>query len=374
MALYTEGMSEERSSIIPWLNKFIIISIALVVGFYLRNILVLGFIGLIIASAIRPAVKWGRKMYLPPALSILLSYTFIFVALSVLLSLVIPPLAHDSSLLLQRASAALGLENVNFVREISLDVTQLTEVAQNFDQYNGILTQLTGSVQVVLGLLASTFSLFFILFTLLMVAFHMLAGIERFSLSFAWMLPRKTRQEQSKLAIEIMDELTVQLGAWVRGQLLLMLIIGIGTYLGLLALGVPYAIPLALLAGLLEFVPNLGPTIAAVPTVLVAFILVNPAVGLLTLAFCVIVQQLENNFIVPGVMKNAVDVQPLTTIMLLLIGFEVMGVMGAVISVPLYVAVRCVARYIWPDVGPFAQYEEYLPAALRRKVKNQAKS
>jgi predicted PurR-regulated permease PerM len=372
-ALYTGAMSEERSPIIAWLSKFVVFAVAAFVLYQLQNIAALAFIGVIVASAVRPAVRFGKKFYIPAAVSIMVTYAVLFTVISVLLSLVIPPLANESAALVQRASSTFGLEDMRIVERISLDVTQLGEVAQNFDQYNGVLTQLTGSVQVVLGLLISTFSLLFVLFSLLVIAFHMLSDIDRMSLSFAWMLPRRTREEQAKLAVKIMDSVTHQLGSWVRGQVLLMFVIGTGTYIGLVALGIPYALPLALLAGFLEFIPNLGPTIAAIPAVLVAFLMVNPLVGCLTVAFYLLIQQIENNFIVPGIMKNAVDVQPLTTILLLLIGFELKGVLGAILSVPLYVAIRCVVRFLWPDEGPFADYTEYLPK-FTRKAKSAEKS
>lgn len=363
------SMAEDRTSIIPWLSKFVTLSLAIAVLIWFRQVAVLAFIAFILASAIRPVVRFGRKYFVPAAVSIFATYALMFTVISVLLSLIVPPLAQETSLLVTRGTEALGLSEMNLVQELSLDVTQLGQIAQNFDQYNGILTQLTGSVQVVLGLLVSTFSLLFVIFSLLVIAFHMLSGIERVSLSFAWMLPRKTREEQAHLALTIMDSLTQQLGSWVRGQLLLMFVIGTATYFGLLALGVPYALPLAIIAGFLEFIPNLGPTIAAIPAVIVAFVLVNPVVGFLTLAFYIILQQIENNFIVPGIMKEAVDVQPITTILLLLVGFEAMGVIGAVISVPLYVAVRCIVRYIWPDNGPFVSYAKYLPSSAKQTAK-----
>lgn len=364
--LYTKDMSEERTSIIAWLTKFLLFGIAAYILYRLQNIAILAFIAFILASAVRPAVVLGRRFYIPAAVSIFVTYALVFSVISVMLSLVIPPLAQETTSLIQKASTALGLQDMAFVREFSLDVNQLTDVAQNFDQYNGVFTQLTGSVQAVLGILMSTFSVLIIIFSLMVIAFHMLSDIDRFSMTFAWMLPKRTREDQAKLAQKIMDSLTQQLGSWVRGQLLLMFVIGVATYLVLSAFGVPYALPLAILAGSLEFIPNLGPTIAAIPAVLVAFLLVNPLTGFLTLGFYILLQQIENNFIVPGIMKNAVDVQPLTTILLLLVGFELKGVMGAVISVPLYVAVRCVIRYIWPDQGPFADYTAFLP---KRKAK-----
>jgi predicted PurR-regulated permease PerM len=118
-----------------------------------------------------------------------------------------------------------------------------------------------------------------------------------------------------------------------------MVIVGSLNYIGLTLIGIKYALPLAVLAGLLEVVPNLGPTIAAIPAVLVGFSQ-SPFLGVSALAVAVLVQQLENNLIVPLVMKKAVGLNPIITLMAFIIGGKLAGVLGVLLSVPVVVVLK----------------------------------
>jgi predicted PurR-regulated permease PerM len=152
----------------------------------------------------------------------------------------------------------------------------------------------------------------------------------------------ESRAEALVLAVE------KQVGGWVRGELVLMLIIGVLTYVGLILLGIPYALPLAVLAGLLEAVPNLGPTIAAIPVILMG-LTISPLIGLGGLLQSIVIQQLENNLIVPKVMQSATGTQPLVTILVLLVGFTLGGVAGAILSMPIFLTVQTVIKAFSPD-------------------------
>jgi predicted PurR-regulated permease PerM len=116
--------------------------------------------------------------------------------------------------------------------------------------------------------------------------------------------------------------------------------VGIITYIGLTLLNIPYALPLALLAGLLEIVPNLGPTIAAVPAIAFAYISGGPVMAGFVTLFYVIVQQLENNLIVPKIMQQNADVNPLVSIIVMLVGLKLAGIPGVLLAVPSYIVVR----------------------------------
>jgi predicted PurR-regulated permease PerM len=141
-----------------------------------------------------------------------------------------------------------------------------------------------------------------------------------------------------------------QVGGWVRGELLLMLVIGVMTYAGLMLLGVPYALPLAVIAGLLEAVPNLGPTIAAIPAIIIA-LTISPIIALGTLILSVVIQQLENNLIVPKIMQSATGTEPLITILVLLVGFALGGITGAILSMPIYLTIQTVIKALNPSKG-----------------------
>ena len=123
------------------------------------------------------------------------------------------------------------------------------------------------------------------------------------------------------------------MGRWLQGQLLLMLIIFALDYAGLLLRKVPYALTLALLAGLLEIIPYIGPMISAVLALIFGFF-ISPLVGLLAFAWFAIMQQIEGNIIVPLVMRKAVGLNPVVVIVALLIGAKLAGVVGIIISVP----------------------------------------
>ena len=113
------------------------------------------------------------------------------------------------------------------------------------------------------------------------------------------------------------------------------------TYVGLLFLGIDIALPLAILAGILEIVPNIGPVISAVPAVLIALTL-SPVTALATASLYFLVQIVENNFLVPRIMQAAVGVNPLISILGLMTGFQLAGPAGAVLAIPLIIVIQTI--------------------------------
>ncbi|MDQ5981520.1 MAG: hypothetical protein QG570_269, partial [Patescibacteria group bacterium] len=130
-----------------------------------------------------------------------------------------------------------------------------------------------------------------------------------------------------------------------RGQLTLMVLMGVVTYIGLVIIGVPYPVALAVLAGLFEIVPIIGPTIAAIPAVIIAFA-VSPLMGLATLIFYILIQQAENSLIVPKIMQKAIGFNPLVTIIVLMVGGEVLGIIGVILSVPIAIIAVEIFKYL----------------------------
>ena len=131
-----------------------------------------------------------------------------------------------------------------------------------------------------------------------------------------------------------LKDVEAQLGYWLRGQLTLMLIVGSLSYIGLILLGVDYALALAVMAGLLEFIPYIGPIIATIPAAIVGFGM-SPITGIGVIGLYIIIQQIENNIIVPKVMQKAVGLNPVVTLIVVLIGNALFGLLGAIVAVPL---------------------------------------
>lgn len=136
----------------------------------------------------------------------------------------------------------------------------------------------------------------------------------------------------------IMGGIEQKLGYWVRGQFILMIVIGLMTYLSLSILGVKYALPLALLAGIFEIIPIIGPILAAVPAIIIGF---NHSfvTGIIVCLIYFIIQQLEYQFLVPKIMEKAVNQTPLVTLLSVLIGQALFGILGALVAVPAVVII-----------------------------------
>ena len=154
-----------------------------------------------------------------------------------------------------------------------------------------------------------------------------------------------TNDEKRKTVIKLISDVEEKLYLWVRGQGILSTIIGFLVWVLLTILGIPFALPLALFAGLLESVPNLGPVLSAIPAVLLALAVKSPLVALFTVLGFIIIQQIENNFIVPRIMSDVVGVKPLVVIIGILVGLQIGGIIGALIAVPVLVLLKLVLEF-----------------------------
>jgi predicted PurR-regulated permease PerM len=132
----------------------------------------------------------------------------------------------------------------------------------------------------------------------------------------------------------IMDHISAKMGNYLRGQLLLMLSIGVVIGIALAILGVPYPLLLGIWAGLMELFPYVGPVLGAVPGVFLAFTTLGMVKGLIALVIYLIVQQLENQFLAPKIMGKALGLSPVVIIFALLIGGKLFGLVGLLIAVP----------------------------------------
>ncbi|MBK8987870.1 MAG: AI-2E family transporter [Chloroflexi bacterium] len=160
--------------------------------------------------------------------------------------------------------------------------------------------------------------------------------------------------------------------SYLRGQVILGLVIGVVTGISLAVLGVQYSLALGVMAGLLEFVPNLGPIVTAVVAITVAVLQPSNAWGLssvqlalATLGIMILIQQLENNLLVPRVVGNALDLHPLLVLLGVLMGASLGGILGAVLAAPLLASIKLISTYAWRklfDLPPFAE-DMPLPAA-----------
>lgn len=302
---------------------FVLFILSLLVVWQLRSLILLVFLCYIFMEGLNPLVSWFEKLKLPRVMAILVVYAIIITTISFSFAGIIPALVEQSTNLINSLPGAIQ----------SINVLGLNPV--DFSSQLKLLENLPGNIA---STALSIFSNILSVFIFFVITFYLL--LER--KNFDKYLVKIFGQKDSKAA-EVMNQLEKRLGHWVNAQLFLMIIIGILSYIGYLIIGVNYALPLAIIAGILEMVPNIGPTIASILAGLFG-LTISPLIALLAVTWGIIVQQLENNFIVPKVMKETVGINPIITILLIVSGAKLGGVIGAVIAVPLYLTIETIFK------------------------------
>jgi predicted PurR-regulated permease PerM len=218
---------------------------------------------------------------------------------------------------------------------------------------SGLTRQLVGTLGALVNILGPVVSVVLsAVFTLLM-ALQMSLAANKIQGWYPDLIPPAYKGEYGAL----FDKITGSWVAFLRGQLTLMLVIGLMTYVGNLILGVPSALLLAVIAGLLELIPSVGPTLAAIPAVLVALFFgsTHLAVGnivfaLLVLGLYVLIQFLENQFLVPYIMGDAVDLPPLIVLIGTLAGATAFGILGALLATPIIATGNLIFQFVYRKI------------------------
>lgn len=294
--------------------------------FQIRQIILALFVSLILMSALNPAVDRLERARIPRALAILLIYLVVFGLFGVILAGLIPPLVDQTSTLISRLPG--------YFRKLGLPAIDQNVIASQISQLGSIPANL-------LRLTVTIFSNLVAVMALAVITFYLL--LERKNLD-RYLFILFGRKDEG-MAAKFLDKIEERLGGWVRAQATLMVFIGAFSYLGLRLLGIDFALPLALLAGILEIIPNIGPIISAVPAIL-AGLTISPLLATAVAALYFLIQQFENTVVVPKVMEKIVGVNPLVTILSLAIGFKLAGIVGAVLAIPVVLVSQVVASEI----------------------------
>jgi len=287
--------------------------------YLVRDIILMLLVAFVLMSALRPTVDKLETFKIPRVLAGLFLFLVMLSLVALFGTLIIPPLVFETSKLIilipDYLNDALGYISPYF----STLFNQITPFGSN-----------------ILKFTFGFFSNFLALLMILVISFYLL--IERKHL--LPLLEAIMEDKTAHKAFRIVEKVEERLGSWVRGQLALGTIVGIMTFFaGLTFLGVPYALPLALIAAVLEIVPNIGPIISTIPAALVA-LATSPLLALATIALFFLIQQIENNLIVPKIMQKVVGLNPLITIVALLTGGKLMGILGVVMAVPVFLIIQ----------------------------------
>ncbi len=312
-------------------HRTIIFTVAFLIFLWLlwqiKQIIIGLFVGLVLMAAINPTIDKMEKMKIPRILGIILIYLLILLLVGLIIAGIIPPLVDQTSTLITNAPKF--IENINIPaidqRFIESQIQQLGSIPANLVKISiGVFSNLIGVLAV------------------LIITFYLL--LERKNLNrYLHILFGGDGERKAEKFIDAMEK---KIGGWVRAQLTSMVIIGAMSYFGLRLLGIDFALPLALLAGLFEVVPNIGPVVASIPAIL-AGLAISPLMALAVAALYFLIQQIESSFIYPQIMVKEAGVNPLITIISLAIGFKLGGIMGAVLAIPVVLLIQVIASEVF---------------------------
>ncbi len=299
---------------------------------YLHELVLVVLTAVILASAIEPATLRMMSWGLPRILSVMLLYLSVFATIALGFYLVVPVLIDETRELATKLPAylqTLQLEGVSvgFFDEEGLSLT---------DQVTRFQNMLLSSGSSVLAAASSVFG-GLVSFVLIIVLSFYFAVREQGLNDFLRLITPVKKQEY---ILDLWKRAQKKMGRWLQGQLLLSLLVGVLVYIGLLILGVPYALLLAIIAAVLELVPVFGSILAAVPAILVAFIDGGTTQALLVIALYIVVNQVQGNIVYPLVVQKVLGVSPLVVILAIIAGYQLAGFFGVLIAVPVAAAIQ----------------------------------
>lgn len=284
----------------------------------IRDIIVSIFLSYIIMAAVLPAVEFLQKKKFPKVLAVLIPYLAIVTAIFLLIIPLIPFVTGQIQSLIANFPKFLDRTAANF--GFQMDPNQLEHYLNS--EFSNIGKSAVDLTTKVFGGIFSVITIFVVSFYLLM-----------YSDAFKKFIVNQFHDGSRASIYKMLEQVNEKLGAWLRGEVVLMLFIGTFSWIGLTILGLPFALPLALLAGLLEIIPTLGPILSAVPAVIVAFT-ISPTMAITVVVLYMLIQALENQLLVPKVMQKAVGLNPVVVILSIMIGANLMGVAGALLAIP----------------------------------------
>ena len=347
----------------------------------IRGILLLLVLGILFGAAIEPLVHRLRAERLTRGQAILVVYVNIILVLFVVGVLLVPSLVTQGRALFDEVPGimqnardqASGIEN-DSVREAIFRGTQEVDRAYR-ELRGGESVEVEGETAVRYAI--SVGGVLFTVITVLIVAFYWLTEKTLIKRAFINAIPATGRER----VYHAWEEIEKRIGGWARGQLTLMLIIGVVSTIAYGAMGLDFWLALGLIAGLTEAIPFIGPFIGGGAAVAVALTDSFEKV-ILVIVFVVILQQIEGALLVPRVMRNAVGMTPLTVVLAVLIGSRLGGPLGAILAIPVGAAVQAIIQEALrrdinaADITPDALSTARLPqirhlGRLRRRPRTQ---
>lgn len=308
------------------------ILVLLVLGFLyiIRDVVAIFFGAMFLAALIDPMADYFERWRIPRGLAAIIIY---IVGLSLVTGLVLllwTPITSELgnffnyfAPLIEEATGAEVSLHLDLAQEtLSSDLANIFNTARESGVSDTVPQIVEFGSSVVGGAAA--------VFVVLILAFFMIAEKTALVRAVGFVAPVEYQPFVTQISIKLRD----RLGSWLRGQLILMICVSLMTYLALLILDIPYALVLALMAGIFEVIPFLGPFVSSIPAIILA-LAVSPLHAIITAGAYILVQSIEGNILVPKIMQRTTGVNPIVSLLAVLIGWRVGGIVGAILAIPL---------------------------------------
>jgi predicted PurR-regulated permease PerM len=317
-----------------------LVLISVLLGFWLlyrfNHVVFILFIAIVIGTVIRPAVSWLHQRGLPKIAGVILVYILLLTLLVSFALLLFPLIVEQSTTI--GAAVPVYYQNlregmVNYPNQIIVRLSEF--LPDTLPSLKSGPTQQTGeeviaSAGQALGYLTLASQVIFTAMVILVLAFYWTLEGPRIIQSFLLFVPQNQRESIS----ELISAMETKVGSYIAGQGVLCLVIGIMALLAYRLIGLPNALVLALIAGVLEAIPMIGPVLGAIPAALVA-LSIAPEKLVWVIVATVVIQQLENSLLVPRIMRKAVGVNPFVTLLALFAFSSLFGIAGALMAIPM---------------------------------------
>ena len=318
--------------------KILVVIFLVWILYLIRDVVVILLFAFILVSILEPAINWLRFKKVPKTLSVILVYLILLSIFAGIMALLIPPFTDQIDQLSTTFPIYWQKFSIEF-RNIGQFLNQYgvgQEIENAFKNLKYSLPQTTTGIFSQVGhFLAGVFTIFVIL----VITFYILVEENATKRIFRSILP----SQYLPYTYQVFNRIQNKLGLWLRGQLILSFIVGLFVYIGLLLLGVKYALILGIIAGLFEFIPYLGPIFSGFIAISLTFFQ-SPIKALLVLILYIVIQAMENNILVPKIMQRAVGLNPVISIIALLVGGNLGGVIGAILAIPVATALSVFAQ------------------------------
>ena len=303
---------------------------------FLKDLVLILVTAVVIASAMEPAVNFLTRRRIHRILSVILVYLCVFSAFISVLFIFIPPLLGDAADFLSRLPQTLSAINISDATHGLLPWGNVGDQISSADLLRNIsktLSDTTGGVFTTLSAFFGGLTSFVLIIVFSFYFSVQETGVDDF-------LRVVTPIKEQAYVLNLWKRSQEKIGKWMQGQLILGIIVGILLYLGLVILGIPNALMLAVIAGLFELIPVFGQILAAIPALMIGFADGGVTALLLVAGLYLVVQQFEAHLIYPVVVKKVVGVPPLLVIIALIVGAKLAGFLGILLSVPIAAAIQ----------------------------------